>query len=121
MVNIYIVYEIIKNYNISSYPTLEKNFFGAVNLIEHTDIYQNKNSGYGIGFDKKGEFSFGSNGSGRNIISFRADMSNSVHSNNRTKNILVLDTYFIQGLDKTTIYAEKLYSISFTKTNKNSA
>ena len=121
MVNIYIVYEISKNYNISSYPTLEKKFFGAVNLIKHIDIDQNKNSGYGIGFVKKGEFSFGSNGSGRNVIIFRANMSNSVQSNNRTKNILVLDTDFIPGLDKTTIYSEKLYSISFTKTNKNSA
>ena len=30
IVNIYIVYEISKNYNISSYPTLEKCLFGAV-------------------------------------------------------------------------------------------
>ena len=44
-------------------------------------------------------------------------MSCSVHPNNRTKNILVLGRDFIQGLDNTTIYAEKLYSINFTKTN----
>ena len=30
IVNIYIVYEISKNYNISSYPTLENCLFGAV-------------------------------------------------------------------------------------------
>ena len=30
VVNIYIVYEISKNYNISSYPTLENCLFGAV-------------------------------------------------------------------------------------------
>ena len=35
-----------------------------------------------------------------------------------TKNILVLGKYFVQGLDNTTIYAEKLYSISFTENNK---
>ena len=34
-----------------------------------------------------------------------------------TKNILVLGKDFIQRLDNTTIYAEKLYSINFTKTN----
>ena len=33
------------------------------------------------------------------------------------KNILVLAKGFIQGLDYTTIYAEKFYSINFTKTN----
>ena len=44
-------------------------------------------------------------------------MSSSVHTNNRTKSILVLGKDFIQGLDNTTIYAEKLYSINSTKTN----
>ena len=31
--------------------------------------------------------------------------------------ILVLGKDFVQGLDDTTIYAEKLYSINFTQTN----
>ena len=62
IVNIYIVYEISKNYNISSYPTLENCLFGAVSLTKHVDIGQHKHSGYGTGFDRKGEFSFGSNG-----------------------------------------------------------
>ena len=44
-------------------------------------------------------------------------MSASIHANNKTKNILVLDKGFTQGLDNTTIYAEKMYSINFTKTN----
>ena len=35
----------------------------------------------------------------------------------KQKNILVLGKDFIQGLDNTTIYAEKLYSENFTKTN----
>ena len=35
----------------------------------------------------------------------------------KTKNILVLGKDFVQGLDNTTIYAEKLYSINFTITN----
>ena len=45
-------------------------------------------------------------------------MSSSVHANNKTKNRLVLVKEFIQGLDNTTVYAEKLYSINFIKTNK---
>ena len=40
IVNIYIVYEISKNYNIRSYPTLENCLFGAVSLTKHIDIDQ---------------------------------------------------------------------------------
>ena len=119
IVNIYIVYEISKNYNISSYPTLENCLLGAVNLTKHADIDQYKYSGYGIGFDRKGEFSFGSNGFGKNVIILGADMSSSVHANNKTKNILVLGKDFVQGLGNTTIYAEKIYSINFTENIKN--
>ena len=36
--NIYIVYEISKNYNISSYSTLENCLFGAVTLTKNADI-----------------------------------------------------------------------------------
>ena len=118
IVNIYIVYEISKNYNIRSYPTLENCLFGAFSLTKHADIDQYKYSRYGIEFDRKREFSFG-NGLGRNYIILGADMSSSVHANNKTKNILVLDKDFVQGLDNTTIYAEKLYSIDFTENNKN--
>ena len=81
--NIYIAYEISKCYNISNYPTLENCLFGAVSLTKHADIDQYKYSGYGIGFDRKGEFSFGTNGFGRNVILFGADMSSSVHANNK--------------------------------------
>ena len=43
-------------------------------------------------------------------------MSSPIHASNKTKNILVLGKDFVQGLN-TTIYAEKLYSINFTKIN----
>ena len=115
IVNIYIVYEINKNYN--SYPNLKIFLFGVVSLTKHVDIDQCKYSGYGIGFDRKREFSFGSIGFGRNVIILGADMSSSGHANNKTKNILVLGGNFVQGLDNTTIYAEKFYSINFTENN----
>ena len=44
-------------------------------------------------------------------------MSSSVHANSKTKTILILGKDLIQGLDNKTVYAEKLYSINFTKTN----
>ena len=56
VVNIYIAYEINKNFNISSYPTLENCLFHAVELSKHPDIDQYKYSGYAIGFDRKGFF-----------------------------------------------------------------
>ena len=56
IINIYIVYEISKNYNISSYPTLENCLFGTVSLTKHVDIDQYKYSGYGIGLIEKESF-----------------------------------------------------------------
>ena len=41
-------------------------------------------------------------------------MSSSVHANSKTKNILVLGEGIMQGLDDTTLTAEKRYSINFT-------
>ena len=117
IVNIYIVYEIIKNCSISTYPTLENCLFGAVSLTKNADIDQYKYSGYGIGFDRKGEFSFG-NGFGRNCIIFGADLSSSSHAINQKNDILVLGKDFVHGGNGTTIYAKKLYSINFTGNNK---
>ena len=62
IVNIYIVYEISKNYNISSYSTLENCLFGAAGLTKNAVIDLYKYFGYGVGFCRKGEFSFGSRG-----------------------------------------------------------
>ena len=89
---------------------------GAINLTKNADVDQHKYSGYGIGFDRTGESSFG-NGLGRNCITFGADMSISVHANNKTNNILVLGKDFTQGINGITLYAEKLYSINFTENN----
>ena len=115
-VTIDILYEITKKNPISSYPALENCLLGSVKLIKNSDIDKYKYSGYGIGFDRRGKFSFG-DGFGQNVIIFGADMSSSIHANNKTKNILVLGKDFIQGVDNTTIYAEKMYSINFTKTD----
>ena len=98
IVNIYIVYEISKNYSISSYPTLENGLFGTVSLTKNADIYQYKYSGYGMGFDRKGEFSFGSKRFGRICIMFGADMSSSSHAHNKKTNILVLGKNWYKNL-----------------------
>ena len=108
IVKTYIVYEIIKKNSISDYPTLENCLLSSVKLTKNPDIDKYKYSGYGIGFDRRGEFSFG-NGLGQNVIIFGVDMSSSIHSTNKAKNVLVFGKDFVKGLDNTTIYAEKLY------------
>ena len=74
IVNVYIVYEIERKVDISSYPTLENCLFGVVKLTKHADVDLYKYSGYGIGFDRKGLFSIGDE-VGKNIIIFEVDMS----------------------------------------------
>ena len=83
IVNIYIFYKITQNDNISDYPTLENCLFVSVKSTKNPDIDKYKYSGYGIGFDRHGEFSFGTRGFGRNCIIFGADLSSSVHANNK--------------------------------------
>ena len=92
--------------------------FGAVSLTKNADIDKYKYSGYVIGFDRHGEFSFGTRGFGRNCIIFGADLSSSSHANNNKNNILVLGKDVVQGINDTTIYAEKMYSINFSENNK---
>ena len=80
-------------------------------------IDQYKYSGYGVGFDRHDRpFSFG-NAVGRNCIIFGAYMSSSVHVDTKEKDILILGKNPTQGLDGTTMTAEKLYPINFTGNN----
>ena len=117
LVNIYIVYEISKSINISDYPTLENCLFCAASLTKNVHIDGRKYSGYGIGFDRHGSFSFSGIGLGRNVIIFGVDMSSSTKIDNRKKDILILGKGPTQGLEHT-LSAEKMYSINFTEHNK---
>ena len=100
IVNICIVYEITDNFNVSNYPILENCLFGAVKLTENADIDKYGYSGYGIGFDRHGSFSFG-NGVGRNVITVGVDISASTKTDNRKKDILILGKRQTQGLEHT--------------------
>ena len=46
-------------------------------------------------------------------------MSHSVHDNSKTKNILILGEGITQGLDDTTITAEKMYSVNSVQLERN--
>ena len=52
IINIYIVYEIKRSVNISSYPSLEDCLFGGITLTQHVDINLYKYSGYGMLIEK---------------------------------------------------------------------
>ena len=57
---------------------------------------------------------------GRNVTIFGADVSLSVHIDNKNKNILILGEGPTQELEDTTVTAEIKCSISFTQQNKRS-
>ena len=52
--------------------------------------------------------------SARNVIIFGADMSFSKHANNKANNIYVAGKDYIQKINDTTIYAEKMFYRNFT-------
>ena len=119
IVNIYIVYEINKKDNtITSDPTLENCLFGAVTLTKNVNIDRYGYSGYGIGFDRKGSFSFSGGRYCQNVLIFGVDMSFSANIDNKKKDILVLGIGPTQGLEHR-LTAEKTYSINPTEKKKS--
>ena len=54
---------------------------GAVSLTKNVNIDSFKYSGYGIGLDRHGSYSYSSGWAGRNVIVFRVDMSSSTKIN----------------------------------------
>ena len=116
-VNIYIVYELgVSSSNVNCH-TLKNYLFGAITLTKNADIDKYRYSGYGIGFDRRGSFSFPSVGFGQNVLILGVDMIFSAHIDNKKKDILVLGIDPAQGL-KHVLTAEKMYSINFTVTKK---
>ena len=119
VVNIYIVYSLGASSSNCSDTTIKNCLFGAVILTKNTDIDRYRYSGYGIGFDRRGSFSFPEGGFGQNVIIFGADMSSSPRIDNKVKDILILGIGPTQGLGENSLTAEKMYSINFTATKKN--
>ena len=117
IVNIYFIYRLIPTTKDSN-VTLQNCLFGAVKLTKYANIHKYKYSGYGIGFDSRGSFTHPSGEYGRNVIIFGADMSHSVHVDNKKKYILIPGKGPTQGLDNTTLTAEKMYSLTFAVDNK---
>ena len=116
IVNIYIAYELVASSSFNDDPTLKNSLSGAVKLTKNDNIDKCQYSGYGVGFDRKGGFSFPGLGFGQNMIIFGVDMSSSVYIDNKGRDILILGKGPTQGLGKHSLTAEKMYSIKFTVT-----
>ena len=80
-----IVYELVASSSNNSNPTLKNCLFRAVSSTKNTDIEKYGYSGYGIGFDRRGSFSFPGGGFGQNVLIFGVDTSSSAHIDNKKK------------------------------------
>ena len=70
--------------------TLNNWLIGSVKLTKNADTDKYKYGGYRKGFDSRSEFLFTDRNMGRNVIIFGADMSLSVHVDNKNKDIIIL-------------------------------
>ena len=53
------------------------------------------------------------------MLIFGVDESSLVHANNKANNIYEMGDLFVQGINDTTLYAEKVCSQNFTQPSKN--
>ena len=64
---------------------------------KNADLDKYEYSSFGTGFDSCSEFLFTDGSYGKNVISFGADMSLSVHVDNKGKDLLILGEGPTQG------------------------
>ena len=97
--------------------TLQTSLFGAMQITKNADTSKYKYKGYGICFDEGGLFSIGNINNGRNVINFGVHENSVIYANNKANNIFIMGDAFVQGINDTTLYAEKKYSQNFTQSN----
>ena len=106
--------------------TIQNALFGATQITKNaTDYDENNYKGYGICFDERSEFGHTITECGhthttdaRNVLIFGADMRFSVHATNRANHIYLMGTGLTQGINDTTICAEKKLYRNFTDFGK---
>ena len=98
--------------------TVQNALFGALKITKDVNTSHYSYSGYGICFDPKSSFSLGNSLTAKNVVIFGCDMSFSSHKTNQANNIYVLGKDFVQGINGTTLHAEKMYKTDFTEQNK---
>ena len=125
VVNIYIAYKLDPITSRDTTFTIQNALFGAMQITKYADTSKYNYKGYGICFDESEEFThvrkrgnFNDTTLVRNAISFGVDMSFSKHANNKANNIYIMGKDYIQKINDTTIYAEKMYYGNFTDPGK---
>ena len=126
-INIYCVYKLgqIALSRDTSF-TIQNALFGDMQITKNaTDNSKNNYKGYGICFDERSDFGhtiteggFADTTDARNVLIFGADMSFSVHKTNRANFIYLMGTGLTEGINDTTIYAEKNFYRTFTDPGK---
>ena len=102
-INFYIVYELDSwPRDLDSEFTLKSWLFGGVKLAKNADPDKYVYSGNGIGFNTHIKHSLPDGSVGKNVIIFGADMSSSVHIENKGKDILTLGKGPTHRLNNTT-------------------
>ena len=120
IINIYCVYKLDPiSSSRDDTSTVQNALFGVVGITKNADTSKYKYKGYGICFDEGGSFSKGNITNGKNVLIFGVDESSLVHANNKANNIYVMGDLFVQGINDTTLYAEKIYSQNLTQPSKN--
>ena len=119
VINIYCVYKLdpIASSRDKSF-TIQNALFGAMQITKNaTDNSKNNYKGYGICFDERSEFGhtiteggFTHTTDARNVLI--------VHATNRANHIYLMGTGLTQGINDTTIYAEKNFYRNFTDFGK---
>ena len=125
VVNIYIVCKLDPITSRDTTFTIQNVLLGAMQITKNADTGKYNYKGYGICFDESEEFThvrkrgnFNDTTMARNVIIFGVDMSLSKHANNKANNIYVMGKDYIQKINDTTIYAEKMYYRNFTDPGK---
>ena len=125
VVNIYIVYKLDPITSRDTTFTIQNASFGAMQITKNADTNKYNYKGYGICFDESEEFThvrkranFNDTTMARNVIIFGVDMSFSKHANNKRNNIYVMGKDYVQRINDTAIYAEKMYYRNFTDPGK---
>ena len=122
VINIYCIYKLDPiDFSRNNKFAIQNALFGAVKITKNANTSKYKYKGYGICFDESEEFThvqkegnFNHTMLARNVIIFGADMSFSKHANDKANNIYVMGKDYIQKINDTTIYAEKMFYRKFT-------
>ena len=122
VINIYCVYKLDPiDFSRNNEFTIQNALFGAIEITKNANTSKYKYKGYGICFNESEEFThvrkegnFDHTITARNVIIFGADMRFSKHANNKANNIYVMGKDYIQKINDTKIYAEKIIYRNFT-------